>query len=114
MARVTTGTSRGKAAARAAKRGDSPAKQLSAWLARVWGEQREDAAEDGVEPQAELLSFLDDEGLPAAGTGTQRSLAATAAVLHGLAGERASGGGPFTILDLCAQLPAVIAGVLRG
>ena len=66
-------------AARAAKRGDSPAKQLSAWLARVWGEQREDAAEDGVEPQAELLSFLDDEGLPAAGTGTQRSLAATAA-----------------------------------
>jgi tRNA A-37 threonylcarbamoyl transferase component Bud32 len=66
-------------AARAAKRGDSPAKQLSAWLARVWGEQREDATESAVEPQAELLSFLDDEGLPGAGTGTQRSLAATAA-----------------------------------
>ena len=65
-------------AARAAKRGDSPAKQLSAWLARVWGEQREDATESAGEPQAEdLLSFLDD--LPGAGTGTQRSLAATAA-----------------------------------
>jgi hydroxyethylthiazole kinase-like uncharacterized protein yjeF len=36
-------------------------------------------------------------------------LAATAAVLHGLAGERASGGGPFTVLRLCAELPAVIA-----
>ncbi len=41
-------------------------------------------------------------------------LAATAAVLHGLAAERASGGGPFTILDLAAALPATIAGVLRG
>jgi hydroxyethylthiazole kinase-like uncharacterized protein yjeF len=39
-------------------------------------------------------------------------LAATACVLHGLAGERASGGGPFTVLGLCAQLPAVIAGLL--
>ncbi len=39
-------------------------------------------------------------------------LAATAAVLHGLAAERASGGGPFTVLDLCAELPAVIRGLL--
>jgi hydroxyethylthiazole kinase-like uncharacterized protein yjeF len=41
-------------------------------------------------------------------------LAATACVLHGLAGERASGGGPFTVLDLCAHLPAVIAELLRS
>jgi NAD(P)H-hydrate repair Nnr-like enzyme with NAD(P)H-hydrate dehydratase domain len=41
-------------------------------------------------------------------------LAATAALLHGLAAERASGGGPFTILDLCAALPATIADVLAG
>lgn len=36
-------------------------------------------------------------------------LAATAAVVHGLAADRASGGGPFTILDLCAAIPAVVA-----
>jgi ADP-dependent NAD(P)H-hydrate dehydratase / NAD(P)H-hydrate epimerase len=40
-------------------------------------------------------------------------LAATGAVLHGLAAERASAGGPFTILDLAAALPAVIAELLR-
>jgi hydroxyethylthiazole kinase-like uncharacterized protein yjeF len=46
--------------------------------------------------------------------GELADLAATACVLHGRAGERASGGGPFTILDLCAQLPVVIAELLRG
>ena len=40
-------------------------------------------------------------------------LAATGAVLHGLAAERASAGGPLTILDLAEALPAVIAGLLR-
>jgi NAD(P)H-hydrate repair Nnr-like enzyme with NAD(P)H-hydrate dehydratase domain len=45
----------------------------------------------------------------AADPGVLAELAATAAVLHGLAGERASGGGPFTVLELCAELPAVIA-----
>lgn len=39
-------------------------------------------------------------------------LAATAAVLHGLAGERASGGGPVTVLGLVAALPATIAELL--
>jgi hydroxyethylthiazole kinase-like uncharacterized protein yjeF len=39
-------------------------------------------------------------------------LAATACVLHGLAGERASGGGPFTVLELNSELPAVIANLL--
>lgn len=36
-------------------------------------------------------------------------LAATAALLHGIAADRASAGGPLTVLDLCAHLPAVIA-----
>lgn len=40
-------------------------------------------------------------------------LAATGAVLHGLAAQRASAGGPLTILDLAAALPAVIAEFLR-
>jgi hydroxyethylthiazole kinase-like uncharacterized protein yjeF len=37
---------------------------------------------------------------------------ATACVLHGLAAERASGGGPFTILDLAAAVPQTIAHLL--
>ena len=41
-------------------------------------------------------------------------LAATAAHVHGLAAERASAGGPLTVLDLCGAVPAVIAGLLRG
>ncbi|MBG6054641.1 hydroxyethylthiazole kinase-like uncharacterized protein yjeF [Salinibacterium sp. CAN_S4] len=40
-------------------------------------------------------------------------LAASAAVVHGLAAERASGGGPLTILDLAAAVPATIAALLR-
>jgi hydroxyethylthiazole kinase-like uncharacterized protein yjeF len=39
-------------------------------------------------------------------------LAAAGAVLHGLAAERASAGGPLTILDLVAALPRVIAELL--
>ncbi|AYF98740.1 ADP-dependent NAD(P)H-hydrate dehydratase [Protaetiibacter intestinalis] len=46
--------------------------------------------------------------------GIAAPLAATAAVLHGLAAERASGGGPFTVLDLCAELPATIRSLLAG
>lgn len=48
-----------------------------------------------------------------ASLGDLRRLAASAAVIHGLAAERASGGGPFTILDLCAAIPAVIADLVR-
>lgn len=40
-------------------------------------------------------------------------LAATASVIHGLAAEYASGGGPFTVLELCAAIPAVVAELLR-
>jgi hydroxyethylthiazole kinase-like uncharacterized protein yjeF len=40
-------------------------------------------------------------------------LAATACVLHGAAAERASGGGPFTVLALCAELPGVVASLVE-
>jgi len=46
--------------------------------------------------------------------GVLAELAATACVLHGRAGERASGGGPFTVLELCARIPEVVAEILRG
>lgn len=41
-------------------------------------------------------------------------LGATAAVIHALAARRANPGGPFTILQLIDQLPAVIAELLAG
>ena len=39
-------------------------------------------------------------------------LAATAALVHGLAAARASAGGPFTILDLCRAIPATVRDLL--
>jgi NAD(P)H-hydrate repair Nnr-like enzyme with NAD(P)H-hydrate dehydratase domain len=39
-------------------------------------------------------------------------LAAAAAVVHGMAGDRASAGGPVTVLDLAAALPATVAHLL--
>jgi len=39
-------------------------------------------------------------------------LAAAACVIHGIAAGRAGGGGPFTILDLIARVPATIADLL--
>ena len=41
-------------------------------------------------------------------------LGAAAAVVHGLAAQRASAGGPVTVLDVCAALPATIAALVRG
>ena len=64
---------------RAANRGESPARQLAAWLDAVWGTEREDVGPDGEIDAQHMLSFLDDGGLDAIGTGTQRSLLATAA-----------------------------------
>ena len=40
-------------------------------------------------------------------------IAAAGAVIHGRAAERAGGGGPFTILDLCAAIPATIVDLLH-
>ena len=45
--------------------------------------------------------------------GALAQLAATGVVLHGLAAQSASAGGPLTILDLAAALPGVIAELLR-
>ncbi|QEO10421.1 ADP-dependent NAD(P)H-hydrate dehydratase [Protaetiibacter larvae] len=50
----------------------------------------------------------------AANPGAVAPIAAAAAVVHGLAARRASRGGPFTVLDLCAELPAVIRELLGG
>jgi ADP-dependent NAD(P)H-hydrate dehydratase / NAD(P)H-hydrate epimerase len=50
----------------------------------------------------------------AADPGAIAPLAATGAVLHGLAAERASGGGPLTVLDLARELPRVIAELLAA
>jgi hydroxyethylthiazole kinase-like uncharacterized protein yjeF len=41
-------------------------------------------------------------------------LGAAAAVVHGLAAQRASAGGPLTVLDVCAAVPATIAALLRS
>ena len=41
-------------------------------------------------------------------------LAAAAAVIHGLAAERASAGGPLTVLDLCSAISPVIADLVAG
>jgi serine/threonine protein kinase len=68
---------------RAAKKVDAPARQLAAWLDRVWGTHRDDdAGTSGDIPAhegSEFVSFLDDGGIDVAGTGTQRSMLATAA-----------------------------------
>ena len=50
----------------------------------------------------------------AADSGVLAQLAATGAVLHGLAAEVASAGGPLTILDLTAALPGVVGRLLSA
>jgi len=65
---------------RAATKAESPARQLAAWLATVWGDDRElGESDDGTPQPAHLVSFLDDGALDIIGTGTERSLLATAA-----------------------------------
>lgn len=41
-------------------------------------------------------------------------IAAAAAWVHGEAARRASDGGPFTVLDLCARLPGVVASLVEA
>ena len=41
-------------------------------------------------------------------------LGAAAAVIHGLAAERASAGGPLTVLDLCGAISPIIAELVAG
>ena len=66
-------------AERAANKGEAPARQLAAWLDQVWGADREDRSADGDVEGDHLVSFLDDGALDVLGTGTERSMAATAA-----------------------------------
>ena len=65
-------------AERAANKSDAPARRLAAWLAETWKEEREEAAIDEAIEGSHLVSFLDDGALDAIGTGTERSMAATA------------------------------------
>jgi serine/threonine protein kinase len=64
---------------RAAHKGESPTRQLAAWLAGVWDGARDDAESDAAIHAEHLVSFLDDGAIDVLGTGTIRSLAATAA-----------------------------------
>jgi hydroxyethylthiazole kinase-like uncharacterized protein yjeF len=50
----------------------------------------------------------------AADSGVVGPLAATGAVLHGLAAEAARAGGPLTVLELASKIPGVVAALLRG
>jgi tRNA A-37 threonylcarbamoyl transferase component Bud32 len=66
-------------AERAANKGESPARQLAAWLSGVWDGARDDVESDAAVHAEHLVSFLDDGAIDLLGTGTMRSLAATAA-----------------------------------
>ena len=65
---------------RAGKKSESPTRMLAAWLADVWKDARDDEPITDAEIEAnQLLSFLDDGPFDVVGTGTQRSMAMTAA-----------------------------------
>ena len=64
---------------RAANKSDAPARRLAAWLAEIWNEDREEFAIDEAIEGSQLVSFLDDGALDVIGTGTERSMQATAA-----------------------------------
>ncbi|HEY5947115.1 MAG TPA: serine/threonine-protein kinase [Kofleriaceae bacterium] len=67
-------------AERASKKAEAPARQLAAWLAEVWQGETDDVTISNVEIEANhMMSFLDDGQFDVVGTGTQRSMAMTAA-----------------------------------
>ncbi|MFT3696519.1 MAG: serine/threonine-protein kinase [Kofleriaceae bacterium] len=63
-------------AERAATKAEAPARLLARWLASVWGEEREETGIDEAIEGSAFESFLDDGVV---GTGTERSMMATAA-----------------------------------
>ncbi len=65
-------------AERAANKSEAPARGLASWLAELWVGDRDDRGIDGEVAGEHLVSFLDDGPLDVVGTGTQRSLLATA------------------------------------
>jgi hypothetical protein len=108
---------------RAARKAESPARQLAAWLDEVWAGARDDRdpTGDGEVEGNHLVSFLDDGALDVIGTGTQRSFAATAAddgntPLPGLLPTPSSGASssspgsapPTVVVRTSAQTAAVI------
>lgn len=64
---------------RAARKSEAPARLLAAWLDEVWSGDRDDQSSDTSIEGNHLVSFLDDGALDVVGTGTERSLLATAA-----------------------------------
>jgi len=64
---------------RAARKSEAPARLLAAWLAEVWAGEHDEHAAEGEVDGNHLVSFLDDGALDVIGTGTERSLLATAA-----------------------------------
>jgi serine/threonine-protein kinase len=67
-------------AERSAKKGEAPARQLAAWLAELWEGGTDDVTvSDGDIEAKHMMSFLDDGMFDVVGTGTQRSMAMTAA-----------------------------------
>ena len=65
---------------RASKKVDAPARQLAAWLCEIWQGERDDVTISDVDIEAKhLMSFLDDGMFDVVGSGTQRSMAMTAA-----------------------------------
>ena len=66
-------------AERASRKVESPARQLAAWLTTSWDGARDEAEIDATIHADHLVSFLDDGAPELVGTGTVRSLAATAA-----------------------------------
>ncbi len=63
-------------AERAAAPQEAPDRRLADWLARAWGGARDDEPDDDAVEHADVVSMIDDGDL--LGTGTERSLAATA------------------------------------
>ncbi len=67
-------------AERAAKKSEAPARLLAAWLAEVWQGEADDVTVSDIDINADhMMSFLDDGHFDVVGTGTQRSMAMTAA-----------------------------------
>ena len=64
-------------AERAAHKSAALARQLAAWLADVWVEERDDASTSAEIEASHLVSFVDDGELDVVGTGTARSALAT-------------------------------------
>jgi hypothetical protein len=92
---------------RARHKADSPARQLAAWLAVLWENARDDAAADAAIEGDHLVSFLDDGAFDLIGTGTVRSLAATAADdAHAGATPGAAPPGPPTGPALAGSTPS--------